>query len=68
MDNFDIQSPRTSYENELRTAMSMSVSDIEARLKWLQNLSDDPNERISTAGMQLEFSALQEALEKKMNQ
>ena len=65
MDGFDIQAPRDGYEDALSNAMSMSTENIEMRIKQLQNLSDDPTETVSTAGMQLEFAALQEALEKK---
>jgi len=46
--------------------MGMTVETIESELAKLKNLSDDPEERIYTAGMQLQVAAFQEALETKL--
>jgi hypothetical protein len=63
--HFDVQAPHSEYEDLLREAMSMPKETIGQRLNLLRNLSDDPNESIDTAGMLLEISALEHALEQK---
>lgn len=64
-DHFDVQAPRIGYDDLLKDAKGMSVETIKFRLKKLRNLSDDPEEIVSTAGMQLEVAALEHALESK---
>lgn len=56
---------RNDHAHYLAEARGMSIDDLKMRLEQLRNLSDDPDENISTGETQLMYSAYVQALEEK---